>query len=690
MTPQTARQAERLNVNVTSFFTHFADGATVANFGPGITVNAVDAIDATHAVVDVTVSPGAALGARTVVMTTGSELAELVGGFTVTPGQPTLFSVSPNSAMQGTSLTVVLGGAFTNFTPQLTTAFFGSGISVGTVTVNGPTLASVPITIAPGATVGARTVTVTTGSEVVGLINGFTVTQGTPTVVSIDPNAGQHGVTLNVTITGVFTNWQTGATTVSYGAGVTVNSNVVNSATSITTNITIDAGAALGLRDVIVTTGAESLTVAGGFAVTDVDTTLPTLLRLSPGSGSTGIPLNTVSTFEFSEPLLRSTVTEATVQLYDQTLGTFIDADVSLDATGRVATLVPSRLLAVNRGHTVYLSQLITDVAGNHLGFQGYSFTTGFSTDTTGPTLRQANPQSGDTGIARNVKLVLQFDRSINLATLAIGVRLQTGGVTVPGTYVQEDGQRRLRFTPASPLAADTTYTLTLTSELKDVAGNALTNPGTIAFTTGPDSDTVAPTVTAGTPYYNQIDIGLRPVIRVAFNERINPISLMSSAFYLYNYYTGAVVRTMITVAPDRLSATLVPDAPLAPHSYYYYYVSPFSDLAGNTGSLGATYFRTGGVEDTEPPAIVAIAPANGATGVPVNARIRVLVSEPIDAASVTASTVQLTPAVAGTITVDTDRLGFLFTPAANLAVSTNYALQIGPLRDTSGNLRAA
>ena len=64
-------------------------------------------------------------------------------------------------------------------------------------------------------------------------------------------------MTLNVTITGVFTNWQTGATTVSYGAGVTVNSNVVNSATSITTNITIDAGAALGLRDVIVTTGAE-------------------------------------------------------------------------------------------------------------------------------------------------------------------------------------------------------------------------------------------------------------------------------------------------------------------------------------------------------------------------------------------------------------------------------------------------
>ena len=87
---------------------------------------------------DVTVSPGAALGARTVILTTGTEVAQLVGGFTVTPGLPTLFSINPVSAIQGVSLTVILNGAFTNFTPQLTTAFFGAGISVGTVTVNGP------------------------------------------------------------------------------------------------------------------------------------------------------------------------------------------------------------------------------------------------------------------------------------------------------------------------------------------------------------------------------------------------------------------------------------------------------------------------------------------------------------------------------------------------------------------------
>ena len=235
------------------------------------------------ATLDVTVSPGAALGARTVVLTTGAEVAQLVGGFTVTPGQPTLFSINPVSAIQGTNLTVILNGAFTNFTPQVTTAFFGAGISVGTVTVNGPTLASVPISIAAGAAVGPHSVTVTTGSESVTLLNGFTVVQGTPTVTSIDPNAGQQGLTRNVAITGVFTNWQNTVTSVSYGAGITVNSNVVNSATSLTNNITIDAGATLGPRDVVITTGTQVLTVPGGFTVTNVDVTAPTLLTIEPG-----------------------------------------------------------------------------------------------------------------------------------------------------------------------------------------------------------------------------------------------------------------------------------------------------------------------------------------------------------------------------------------------------------------------
>ena len=647
VSPSTGRQAERLNLNVTGQFTHFVDGTTIASVGAGITVHAVTVTNPTSATLDVTVSPGAALGARTVVLTTGAEVAQLVGGFTVTPGQPTLFSINPVSAIQGTNLTVILNGAFTNFTPQVTTAFFGTGISVGAVTVNGPTLASVPISVAAGATVGPHSVTVTTGSESVTLLNGFTVVQGTPTVTSIDPNAGQQGLTRNVAITGVFTNWQNTVTSVSYGAGITVNSNVVNSATSLTNNITIDADATLGPRDVVITTGTEVLTVPGGFTVTNVDVTAPTLLRLSPASGSTGVPLNTAVTAEFSEPLSRTTVTPATFQLYDTVTGQYIATTVSARRDGTCGD-ADAESAARRQSYPLRLSQqpdhrrrwkppprllqhLRDGLQHRHHGADAEA------------------GQPAELAIRRWLgtrRSCCSSIEPINTATLGIGMRLQTGGVNVPGTFVLEDGQQRIRFTPASQLAASAAYVLTLTSELRDVAGNALTNPGTISFTTGPDNDTTAPTVTASTPYYNEADVSRRPVIRAAFSEQINPISLTSSSFYLYNYYTNALIRATISHragSPERDA-----DTGRAPRAVLRTTTTTSRDLRTSPATMGAPALPTSSRADskTRNRRRSSRSPRpTAATGVPVNARVRVLMSEPIDATSVSAA-IQLTPAV--------------------------------------------
>ena len=60
VSPSTGRQAERLNLGVTAQFTHFANGTTTASLGAGVTVNTVTIVDATHATIDVTVTPGAA------------------------------------------------------------------------------------------------------------------------------------------------------------------------------------------------------------------------------------------------------------------------------------------------------------------------------------------------------------------------------------------------------------------------------------------------------------------------------------------------------------------------------------------------------------------------------------------------------------------------------------------------------
>ena len=68
-------------------------------------------------------------------------------------------------------------------------------------------------------------------------------------------------------MTGQFTNFVQGATSVSFGAGVRVNSVNVTNATSLTVNIPIEAGAALGGRTLTVTTGVEVVSLPTAFTV---------------------------------------------------------------------------------------------------------------------------------------------------------------------------------------------------------------------------------------------------------------------------------------------------------------------------------------------------------------------------------------------------------------------------------------
>jgi len=84
------------------------------------------------------------------------------------------------------------------------------------------------------------------------------------TVSSLVPNLGMQGGTFSVEIGGTAF---TSVTGVNFGSGITVNSYSVDASAQITANITIATGAALGARDVTVTTSAGPGTLAGGFTV---------------------------------------------------------------------------------------------------------------------------------------------------------------------------------------------------------------------------------------------------------------------------------------------------------------------------------------------------------------------------------------------------------------------------------------
>ncbi len=90
-----------------------------------------------------------------------------------------LSPVSPATGRRGQqNLTVQLAGLNTHFSQGVTTLTMGPGITIiSPVNVVSPTSASAVISIDAGTAAGARAVTVTSGTEVVSLSEGFSVTE---------------------------------------------------------------------------------------------------------------------------------------------------------------------------------------------------------------------------------------------------------------------------------------------------------------------------------------------------------------------------------------------------------------------------------------------------------------------------------------------------------------------------------
>ncbi len=267
---------------------------------------------------------------------------------------PVITSLNPNNANQGTNnLAVQING--TDFVTGGTFGISGSGISVNSSSFVNSTTLSMNISIAPGATAGARNVTYTNPAPGGGISNAaiFTVNQPpnpVPTLSSVSPNTGQQSSSVPVTLTG--TNFMAGATVAVSGGGITVSSVSVVNATTITALFTISGAAAVGDRDVTVTNIAPGGGTSGAqtFTVTIALNPVPVLESVTPNSGNQGAAVNVTlvgSNFVFfsSVAVSGTGVTVSNVTFINSTTMTAlftISADASLGARNvRVGTTGP-------------------------------------------------------------------------------------------------------------------------------------------------------------------------------------------------------------------------------------------------------------------------------------------------------------------------------------------------------------
>jgi hypothetical protein len=707
VSPVSAHQNDQnVTLTVTGAYTNFVNGTTTASFGSGITVNSVSVISSTSATVNISVSPGASVGGSTVTMTTGTQTASLANGFSVTAGLPQISGISPNTGTQNSTQTITINGLYTNFAPgQSVVSFSGGNVTAGTATVNGPAQITVSVSVAAGAAATARTVTVTTGSEVATLPGSFTVQSGAPTITTISPTVGvPNTASLTVTLSGLFTSWVNGSTQATFGPGISVNGAaigaygtvvVTNSTTAVAT-LTIDPAATLGARNVTVQTPgtpAQIIAVNNGFTVQSTVPTAPTIITVAPAHGSTGVPINTSYTVVFSGPIDPATAGSNNAILSRTQDGCStslaVASAINVDASGRILTLTPSSVLAVGNGYYFCLNSnappYIKDPSGLTIGGAAYNFTTGFATSNIGPTYIGGSVGGGDINVGTNVTPILGFDKAINTVTQLSGLNVFQGSTNVAGVWSYNSTFTQATFTPAGGFAASAVYTIQMTTSLTDSVGNPLTNPQSISFTTGTGPDTITATLVSYTPANNSTT-GENPTIRLVYSKAMNPLTITQGQFYLTQNVTGrAVLGTTVTASADRKTFTMSIPGPLDPNTQYYSYICPPYDQAQHYAGCNQSVFITGPSIDTTSPTVTSVSPPNGFTGIAVNAPIRIQLSKAIDATTVNAISLTLTPAVAGAVTLDSPTT-MTFSPAANLAVSQSYTVNAAGFYDQNGN----
>jgi len=252
-----------------------------------------------------------------------------------------LVSISPSTVEQGAIGTIVtLTGQGTHWSqtqPVITVSpGFGAPRIDAQATSDTELLSSfdVQYTAAPG----PRTITVTTGAEVVTLPNALTVTaRARPELVSVTPNRAKQGEqNVTVQLTGKNTRWVQGATRVRIAQpvdasqtgtpeekpGVTVLSTTVHSPTSASAVLNVDANAVVGSYWFSVFDAAPSdwLKIVDGFTVEAAATSAPilTAVPIEPAL----IPLPRLCNLR--APALKPSynyVTPGTVHLYWEAVG---------------------------------------------------------------------------------------------------------------------------------------------------------------------------------------------------------------------------------------------------------------------------------------------------------------------------------------------------------------------------------
>jgi hypothetical protein len=318
--------------------------------------------------------------------------------------------------------------------------------------------------------------------------------------------------------------------------------------------------------------------------------------------------------------------------------------------------------------------------------------------DITPPTVADHQPPTNFNGVSSEATVTATFSEPMTPSTInatTFTVRVTSSGAAVPGTVTYNTTTRIAEFKSTGALPNPANLTATITTGVKDLAGNSLAAPFSWAFTTRDDTP---PTVSATTPQTGATGVSPSAPITVTFSENMDASTITASNITVRTTVGGTAVAGAVAYNTTTRVATFTPSAPLAQSTGYTVTVaSAVKDVAGNL--MGTNYVFSFTTGDTTAPTVLQVIPKADSVNVPTNSTIQVFFSEAMDQATITATTVTLRTTVSDVLV--TTSLSYnastnvlTITPAGGLAPSTGYTVTIvggaAGVKDISGNPLAA
>ena len=322
------------------------------------------------------------------------------------------------------------------------------------------------------------------------------------------------------------------------------------------------------------------------------DTTAPTVSSTDPADTQTGVSITKKVVAIFSEPMTASTVNTGTFSISGPTGN--VTGSVTL--LNNVATFSPTLNLATNSVYTATITTGVRDLSNNAMAVNKvWSFTTGTNSDTTPPTVVSTIPAASATGVPINQTVTAAFSETMDFTSInANSFQLRSSNGTLILANISYANKIAV-LNPTGLLAVNTVYTASISTAVKDSAGNAMKNPYTWSFTTSATTDTTPPTVLSTNPADLATGVFLNSSVNATFSEPMLASSISTATF--------SVTGVSGTVSYDANShiATFKPSANLAPNTTYNARIETgVKDAAGNNMASAKLWSFTTGTQQSQ------------------------------------------------------------------------------------------